>query len=76
MIKFAIGKLYQLLCLIPTHTKRYLVYKAYGTPEPGGDDNPLFGRSSSLEYYKKAVSYFVPKRISPLGGVIQQGQSG
>jgi len=33
--------------------------KAYGTPDPLPDDNPLNGRSSSLEYsYKKALSHF------------------
>ena len=39
---------------------RYLALKAYGTPNPQTSDNPLLGRSSSLCYYKKAISYWMP----------------
>jgi hypothetical protein len=28
--------------------------------EPGPDDNPIEGRSNSLLYWKKAISFFMP----------------
>ena len=37
--------------------------KCYGQPEPPPDVNPTVGRSSSLAFYKKAVSYFMPNRL-------------
>jgi hypothetical protein len=37
--------------------------KAHGTPEPGPDDNPTEARSSSLEFWKKAISSFMLNRL-------------
>ena len=34
-----------------------MCFKAYGTEDPGQDDQPI-KRSSSLGYWKKALSYF------------------
>ena len=53
----------QLRQIIPTDIKRWMCVKAYGVPNPGPEDNPSEGRSASLEYYKKALSYFMPDRI-------------
>ena len=33
--------------------------KAYGIEDPSEADNPVYGRASSLQYYKKAISYFM-----------------
>ena len=37
--------------------------KAFGTPTPGVDAKPMRGRSSSLESYKKKISFFMPNRL-------------
>ncbi len=34
--------------------------KAFGTPTPNVDAKPMCGRSSSLESYKKEISFFMP----------------
>eukprot|EP00957_Ditylum_brightwellii_P184203 14030648-Ditylum_brightwellii.AAC.1 len=37
-----------------------MAWKAYGTDDPSPDNNPTEGRSSSLKYYKKATSFYMP----------------
>ena len=34
----------------------------FGEPNPGPNSRPTEGRSSSLEYYKKAISYYMPNQ--------------
>ena len=52
------------LLMSPHEIVRWMQLKAYGTPDPLPDDNPLNGRSSSLEYsYKKALSHFMPNNL-------------
>ena len=34
--------------ILPEQVVRWMKNKAYGTPEPGPDDNPTEGRSSSI----------------------------
>ena len=46
--------------ITPEHLQQWMCFKAYGTAEPGPDDNPTHARSTSLKYYKKAISYFMP----------------
>jgi hypothetical protein len=53
----------ELAPLIPDDVARWMCQKAYGTPEP--DANPAQARSSSLEYWKKAISYYMPNRLMP-----------
>jgi hypothetical protein len=47
----------------PEEIEKWTCVMVYGIPEPGPDDNPTLGRSSSLEYYKKALSYYMPNRL-------------
>jgi hypothetical protein len=45
--------------------KWWICKQFYGMTDPGPDDHPIHGRPSSLEFYKKALSYFMPnKRMS------------
>ena len=37
----------------------WFCFKAYGMEDPGEDDNLTLARSSTLEYYKKAILYFM-----------------
>jgi hypothetical protein len=48
--------------------------KAYGNPNPGPDDNPtLRRRSSTIEYSKKAHSYYMVNRVIAWNAVSQVG---
>jgi hypothetical protein len=53
----------ELAALTPNDIKRWMCVKAYGTAEPGVDDNPTLCRSTSLEFWKKAISFFMPNRL-------------
>lgn len=47
--------------LKPHHIRKWMCLKVYGKPHVDLDrEIPTLGRSASLEYYKKAVSYFMP----------------
>jgi len=51
--------------ITPQQLKRWMCLKVFGDPDPGAGDRPTEGRSSSLEYYKKAISYFMPNKLTP-----------
>jgi hypothetical protein len=44
----------ELLQITPTDVERWFKLKVFGTPDPGNNALPKFGRSSSLEHYKKS----------------------
>jgi hypothetical protein len=52
-----------LAALTPSDIKRWMCEKAYGTPKPGPNDHPALCRSTSLEFWKKATSSFIPNRL-------------
>ena len=54
----------ELLTVTPTQLYAFFAYKAYGIPNPNEHDNPTFGRSSSIEFHKKAISFFMPNRLA------------
>ena len=41
----------------------WLNFRAFGTTEPTDDDRPMNCRSSSLFYWKKALSHFMPNKM-------------
>ena len=49
----------QIAAITPADIKGWMCQKVYGTPNPELEDNPTLGRSSSLEFYKKALSYYM-----------------
>ena len=53
----------ELMKITPQEVARWFAMKAYGKPNPTPEDHPTVGRSSSLEFYKKAISYFMPNRL-------------
>ena len=57
----------------PTDVERWMCLKVYGVPNPGPDDNPTLGRSSSLLYYKKALSYYMVNRLTAWNEILQVG---
>ena len=46
----------------PREIVAYFNKKAYGMVNPGDGDNPRKARSSSLYFWKKAISYFMPNK--------------
>eukprot|EP00957_Ditylum_brightwellii_P157845 12014942-Ditylum_brightwellii.AAC.1 len=46
--------------LTPHDIYHWMAWKAYGTDDPSPDSNPTKGHSSSLKYYKKAISFYMP----------------
>jgi len=63
----------ELLALRPDDIYKWMAYKVYHNEEPGPDDRPLFGRASSLAYYKKAISFFMPNRNMAWNAATNQG---
>ena len=54
----------QLSEIQPDDIYKWMALKVFGQPDPSHDDNPTLGRSTSLEYYKKAISFFMPNRLA------------
>ena len=52
-----------LLTIQPSHVVKFFCLKVYGTPYPKADAKPWFRRSSSLESYKKQISYFMLNKL-------------
>jgi hypothetical protein len=51
----------------------YFNLRAYGTPEPLDTDLPTHCRSTTLAFYKKAISSFIPNRHHAYDVRTQQG---
>jgi hypothetical protein len=54
-----------LVKVTPTDICKWVAFKAYRKEDPGPSDNPTFGRSSSLSYYKKRfrTRTYMPHRL-------------
>lgn len=63
----------RLLQLTPRDIERWMKKKAYGTPDPDNDAQPTEARSSSLQYWKKALSSYMPNRLMTWNVATQQG---
>ena len=52
-----------LIGLTPDDVYYFLAFTAYGKPDPQrGVDFPIEGRHTTLEYFKKAISFFMPNK--------------
>jgi hypothetical protein len=63
----------ELAALTPEHVYHWTCTKAFGVPDPTAEDNPIHGRASSLSYYKKAISYFMPNKLMPWNAITKEG---
>ena len=52
-----------LLTLTPEDIVCYFNIKVFGTIQPDEDTLPKLGRSTSLCFYKKSLSYFMPNKL-------------
>ena len=59
--------------LKPQQIEHWMQLKVYGTATPGPNDRPVHGRSTSLEYYKKAISHYMPNKLMPWNQLTQVG---
>jgi len=59
--------------LKPHDIYRWMAWKVYGTDDPSPQDNPTEGRSTSLKYYKKAISFYMPNRRMQWNEVTKAG---
>ena len=51
----------------------YFNFKAYHNANPSPSDQPIYCRSSTLEYKKKAISSFLPRQNMPWDDITQKG---
>ena len=51
----------------------YFNFKAYHNANPSPSDQPIYCRSSTLEYKKKAISSFLPRQNMPWDNITQKG---
>jgi hypothetical protein len=63
----------ELNAIQPEEIKKWMCVKVYGIPEPGTDDNPTLGRASLLDYYKKALSYYMPNKLFGWNAISKTG---
>ena len=61
------------LSVTPEDICRFFNSLAYGKEEPTVGDHPTSARSSTLEFYKKAISSFMPRRMLPWDDVRREG---
>jgi hypothetical protein len=54
----------QLLAIVQDAIASNFKQLAYGTSTPGPNDMPTHCRSTNLEQYKKAISLYMPNKIS------------
>jgi hypothetical protein len=52
---------------------RWMNFKAFGTPHPPANANPTGCRSSTLLFWKKAISFYVPNKHHPWDSLNERG---
>jgi hypothetical protein len=48
-------------------------FRAYGVENPPDHMNPIHARSTSVEFWKKAISYYMPNKLMAWNALVQQG---
>ena len=59
--------------LTPNDVVCWMNLKTFGIEDPPVDANPVHARSSSLEFWKKAISFFMPNRLIPWNSTSREG---
>ena len=65
--QYPINKTYtkgELRALTPENVLHWMNVKTFGVADPPLDANPISARSNSLAFWKKAISFFMPNRLS------------
>ena len=53
----------QLGSIQPSELRRFFTFKVFGKEEITDADDPKEGRASSIEFWKKSISYYMPNRL-------------
>ena len=59
--------------ITPEDIARWMNLRVFGVEQPPQDANPIHYRSSSLAYWKKALSFFMPNKIMAWNEMTNQG---
>ena len=59
--------------IAPPDIARWMCLKCFGMEAPGPEDRPKHLRGSTLEVYKKALSWYMPNRIATWDAIHQSG---
>jgi hypothetical protein len=62
----------QLAVISADNMLRWMNYKTFGTPFPGPDANPAGCRSSTIQFWKKSISFFIPNKHHPWDSLMEQ----
>mmetsp|Transcript_6791 Transcript_6791/g.11328 ORF Transcript_6791/g.11328 Transcript_6791/m.11328 type:complete len:265 (-) Transcript_6791:192-986(-) len=54
----------ELGAMSPVDLYRFFCFKACHKHDPGPTDKPMYARANSIEFWKKAMSYFMPNRLA------------
>jgi len=52
----------QLRSIVPSDIVKWMNKKVYGVEDPSAADRPVKGRANSMEFWKKAISCFIPEK--------------
>jgi hypothetical protein len=68
----------ELYAVRPEDIEKWMIKRAYGIDNTSFKDLPadarvMYLRSETLEFYKKALSYFMPNQMQPWNEVMKQG---
>jgi hypothetical protein len=63
----------QLAAISADDLLRWMNFKMFGTPFPGPDANPTGCRSSTIEFWKKSILFFIPNKHHPWDSLMEQG---
>ena len=59
--------------LTPRQVERWMNISVFGMADPPNGAKPTCGRSSSLEFYKKAISFFMPNKLMAWNSLTNTG---
>ena len=62
-----------LVAITPKMIVEYLNQRAYGQADPSDDDRPILARSTTLSFYKKALSSFMFLHNTPWDDILLRG---
>ena len=61
-IKIKMSSDEELVFITPEYIYKFMTLYDYGRVDPSVEDNPVHGHGSTLRYWKKVLSYFMPNK--------------
>ena len=63
----------ELSAIKPQDIMKWMNMKLFAKEDPGDDEMPINGSHHTIDYYKKSISYFMPKKETPWDPIHQTG---